>query len=341
MNTNLSLQYILYFINPSKISNRFINKYSKIIYLTLLLLIVVQSKVKLLYKNINVAYGLNDQNTYPTLVSMISILENASHYTLYTFYLLIGKGLFKKENKAKILHLEEKYNRCKVIFLEITNDRFVNANTKRYPIATYYRLLLPELIEHANRIIYLDGDTLVFTDLSEMINLQMKNNIILGFVDDSYKKAKKFHINTYKYITCGVLLMNLKKMRKEKISQKFFDFIFLNKNKLSQEDQTVINIVLNGRIGLLPPKFGIWDFASRRALISHNNYKNKSLSITAYNENEMIMAWKAPSILHFVRVKPWKNVTKKKILKKFKEKWWEYARKSDEYYNILKCYSNI
>ena len=48
--------------------------------------------------------------------------------------------------------------------------------------------------------IYLDGDTLVFTDLTEMINLEMNNNIILGFVDDSYKKAEKFRIKTYKYI---------------------------------------------------------------------------------------------------------------------------------------------
>jgi hypothetical protein len=63
--------------------------------------------------------------------------------------------------------------------------------------------------------IYLDGDTLVFSDLTEMINLEMNNNIILGFVDNSYKKAKQFGINTNKYITCGVILINLKKMRKE------------------------------------------------------------------------------------------------------------------------------
>jgi hypothetical protein len=43
----------------------------------------------------------------------------------------------------------------------------------------------------------------------------MNNNIILGFVDNSYKKAKQFGIKTNKYITCGVILINLKKMRKE------------------------------------------------------------------------------------------------------------------------------
>ena len=60
------------------------------------------------------------------------------------------------------------------------------------------------------------------------------------------------------YILNDILFYyNLKKMRKENISQKFFDFINKNRKYLIQEDQTVINIVLKGRIGLLPPKFGI------------------------------------------------------------------------------------
>lgn len=53
----------------------------------------------------------------------------------------------------------------------------------------------------------------------------MNNNIILGFVDDAYKRAEEFRIKAYKYITCGVLLINLKKMRKENISKKLFAFI--------------------------------------------------------------------------------------------------------------------
>ena len=63
-------------------------------------------------------------------------------------------------------------------------------------------------------------------------------------------------------------MINLEKMRSENITHKFFDFIDNNKNKLSQEDQTVINIVLNGRIGLLPPKFGIWNFVKKKSLFN-------------------------------------------------------------------------
>ena len=157
----------------------------KIIHLMIIFLLVNTTYNKLLIQKIAVAYGLDNGYTYPTLVSMISILENASPNTFYTFYLLVEKDIFKQENKDKLMHLEEKYIRCKVIFFELTNENLKNAKTTRYPIAAYFRLLLSELITDFNRIIYLDGDTIAFTDLTEMINLEMNNNIMLGLVDNS------------------------------------------------------------------------------------------------------------------------------------------------------------
>ena len=231
--------------------------------------------------------------------------------------------------------LEKTYVRCKVIIIELTNENLSNARINRYPITAYYRLLLAKLIPNLNRIIYLDGDTLVFTDLIKMINLDMNNNIILGFVDRSYKKAQQFGIKTYKYINSGVLLINLKKIRKENISQKFFDFIENNKKNLTQEDQTVINIVLHGRIGFLPPKFGIWNFISRERVLRHNHYRNETLGLKAYNDNEILKSWRHPSILHYVTNKPWKK-SEFQMHQFFQKKWWEYAKKSDEFENILK-----
>ena len=303
----------------------------------IIILLVNINYNKLLFQRIAVAYGLDNGYTYPTLVSIISILENSSPNTFYTFHLLVEKGVFKQENKDKLMHLEEKYERCKVIFFELTNENLKNAKTTRYPIAAYFRLLLSDLINDFNRVIYLDGDTITFSDLTEMINLEMNNNIMLGFVDNSYKKAQDFGITTYKYVTSGVLLISLKKLRKENMSKKFFEFIENNKDKLDQEDQTVINIVLHGRIDLLPPKYGMWNFVKKDHLISHNTYGNKKLNLKAYDENELLEAWKKPAILHFVRAKPWKKKTTY-THKEFHEKWWDYAKKSDEYDNILKFY---
>ena len=293
-----------------------------------------------LIQKIGIAYGLDNKYTYPTLVSMISILENASRYTFYTFYLLVEKQLFKKENKVKLMHLEEKYDRCKIVFIDMTNNNLKNARKDRYPMEAYYRLLLPDLVPRINRIIYLDGDTFIFKDLNEMYNLEMNNNIILGFADNSYKNAENFGLKTYTYITSGVLLLDLKKMRSEKISRKFIDFIENNKYNLFQEDQTVINIALNGRIGFLPPQYGMWNFASKYHLFNHNVYGNNTLGIKAYNEKEFYDAWQIPTILHYVRSKPWKK--KNRYTHLFYHKiWWEYAKRSRVFKEIVKYYGGI
>ena len=173
-----------------------------------------------------------------------------------------------------------------------------------------------------------------------MYNLNMRNNIILGFVDNSYKKAEFFGAITYKYIVSGVLLINLKKMRRENITQKFVEFIDKYEDKLIQEDQTIINIVLKGRIDFLPAKFGIWNFRSKISVLQHNYYGNKTLGIKAYDEKEILDAWKNPFIIHFVRAKPW-NKTLKKTYIKYKKKWWKYARLTDEYKKIIYSYKKL
>ena len=295
---------------------------------------------RLINHKIGIAYGLDNQYTYPTIVSMTSILENSSSHTYYIFYLLVDKKTFKKENKEKFVNLESRYERCEINIIEISDENFQNANTKRYPLATYYRLILADLLPDINRIIYLDGDTLIYTDLSEMYNLDMENNIILGFVDNSYKKAEEFGIKTYKYIVAGVLLINLKKIRKENFTSKFFEFMDKNQDKLTQEDQTVINIVLHGRIGFLPPKFGIWNFVNKEAVLRHNNYGNDNLGIKAYDEKEILKAWNIPSIIHYVRAKPWKVRTKHTHVQ-FHEDWWRYAQMTGEYKNIVTYYRGV
>ncbi len=62
----------------------------------------------------------------------------------------------------------------------------------RLATSAYYRLSLHELLPNVKRIIYMDGDTLVFEDLTELIKLDMKGNIIMGFLDVSVGAIKSF-----------------------------------------------------------------------------------------------------------------------------------------------------
>ena len=50
--------------------------------------------------------------------------------------------------------------------------------------AAYYRLSLSDLIPNLDKIIWLDGDTVVFGDLKEMYDIDMKGFYYRGFLDN-------------------------------------------------------------------------------------------------------------------------------------------------------------
>ena len=288
---------------------------------------------------IPIAYALNEGYFYPTFVSIISILVNSNISCCYVIYLLLAAdGSFPELLINKFKELENQYHNCKIIFIDIEEEIYAKAFTKRYPKAAYYRLLIADIVTDYDRVIYLDGDTIIFNDLIEMINLDMKNNIALGWVDNGFINAKQFNVTINHYITSGVILFNVKKMREENITDKLFNFMNKYYEQLNQEDQTILNIVLYDRIDFLPAKYGIWTYNNIDDLIYHNHFKNTSSPIKGYDDKEIIKALYEPGIAHYVRSKPWKPITKHTCLR-FRKIWWDYAQLSGEYKYIKEYYN--
>jgi lipopolysaccharide biosynthesis glycosyltransferase len=287
-------------------------------------------------RKISVAYGLNNKYFLQTYISIISILENSFPTSFYKFYLLIDKK-FKKGNKAILHNLEDKYKNCKFFFCHINTTVFFNIFTKRkekYPKETFYRLLIANYIPD-DRVIYLDGDTLIFSDLGEMYNLKMGDNYILGFADRGFRYIDILGYSDYKYITAGVLLIDLKNLRNQNITEKFIDYMINNKDSLIQNDQTVINVVLMKNIGFLPPKYGIWNFENETTVLIYRNSLKKKYHKDIYDKYRFLSAFKNPAIVHYVYRKPWLN--RKKFKNKFfHEKWWNLKKKFTKHFKKTK-----
>ena len=277
---------------------------------------------------IPISMSLNNDYIYPTIIAITSILENAYSYTKYDFYILYTSN-FLKENKNKLKNFEKKYpNKCSINLKNMTNFKFKNAKLSgpMQSIATYYRLILPELLPNINKIIYLDGDTLILDDLKEMYDINVDNYYYKGFLDIG---IDLFLPNNDNYICAGILLINLENLRKDDIINKMYDYMIKNNDNLYYHDQTIINGVCSEKIGILPPYFGIFNMPNLKSLfkIANKIYKNKKYR---YTNEELRKAYFHPKILHF-KYKPWKN--KKKIYGK--KLWIEYAKKTD-YYKIIK-----
>ena len=285
--------------------------------------------------NIPITMSLDNEYIYPTIVSITSILENAFKETKFTFYILHPDN-FTEINKEKLKSFEKKYfKKCKFNFINMKNKyiklKKLKKIRKKKPPAAYYKLSLPELLPEIDKIIYLDGDTLTYIDLQELYNIDMTNYYYKGLLDNFPECVDHITKKNDHCICVGVMLINLKELRKDNMTSKFDDFIIKKRKQLIQYDQTVINAVSYEKIGILPPKYGIFNYKSKKKLFKkykNIRYKNK------YTNKELENAYLNPGILHMT-YKPWIKLRQYK-----KIDWWKYAKKSDYYNEICENYPN-
>jgi lipopolysaccharide biosynthesis glycosyltransferase len=272
------------------------------------------------YNIIPIAMALNDNYIYPTIVSITSIIETSNKETKYNFYIIHPKE-FKQSNLKKFNKMGKKYNqKCTIntINFEILSLNLTKARiSRRIPIVAYYRIFLSSLLPFINKIIWLDSDTLIFKDLKEMYNIDMNNFYYKGFLDDPRQLYNITNDNDH-YICSGVLLINLKKIRQDKIEKKYLSFINKNYTKLRKHDQTLINIIGYQNNGILPAKYGIFNIRNETLLLRQRIGSRKK----KYSRKELITAYRNPTVLHCVK-KVWynKNNYGSNI-------WWKFATKN-------------
>ena len=264
-------------------------------------------------------------------ITMLSMLKNADKSTSYDFYLLVPSS-YSKKNEELFIKLRNEYQCC-IHFIDM-KDAFSNLTMQISHISspTYYRLLAADILpKEYNKCIYLDCDICVCKDLSELYNIDMKNNYIAGvraagYYFDETANCKRLNLSSMKqYINAGVLLMNLKQIRKDNLTKKL---VALSYNNFSSQDQDVINVACYNKIIILPLRYNV--------MTKYNGlFDNKSSDYNklkdVYGIEEVNYATKYPVIIHYAdKIKPWQN--KKSILANI---WNSYADQCHFYDSIF------
>ena len=180
-----------------------------------------------IYHNLNhihISMSLNDNYIYIIMVSITSILLNANNNTFIHIHLLIGNDI-AIENQNKILSLTRLNNNTNILFYNVGNifNGWLNRR-KRITVATYYRSIIAELIRNVDKVIYLDGDTLIYGDLFEMYQLNMNNLYFRGIREITTTKYIGKEIDISRFICAGVMLINLKLLRKDHLFDTFRNY---------------------------------------------------------------------------------------------------------------------
>ena len=190
--------------------------------------------------NIPIFYACDDSFVKFTIVSMHSLIENASRNYDYTLYILHTGISLEMQKKTLALQKEG----VRIVFTDVSER--LSAITKNLPLrdyyskTTYFRLFIPDMFPEYDKAIYIDSDTVVQGDISELYNTDLGENYLGACHEQAMVQIDNY--GTYveqvvgvprnNYFNAGVLLINCSQARERNMLKKFGD-------KLSEYDFVV------------------------------------------------------------------------------------------------------
>lgn len=240
-------------------------------------------------------------------VSMISLFETNKEFK--NIKVKVIENAISLNNKKNLTLICERYNR-EIEFVDFKNySHKLNLDIgNSISINSYARLFLSSVLDlNIDKVLYLDCDSIINASLSELWRTDISGYYIAGVSDTVSNTTKlKVNMNTEKpYINAGMLLINLKRWRKEGMEKKFLDFISYYNGNVYHHDQGTINGVLNEKVLLLHPKYNSMSTfysMTREQIILYYGMKDY------YSELELNQAKNNPVFIHYTPAfvnRPW------------------------------------
>ncbi|SAK40625.1 General stress protein A [Caballeronia pedi] len=251
---------------------------------------------------ITVAYCFDKGYAPYAAVSTFSLASNAKS-ALQIFWIV------PQEDQASIVPIKsvvEQKTGLSIKLITVPPDHFDNWKTLGHiSRGTYLRLLIPTLI-HESRVIYVDADTLVMSDLGPLFSMDMGDHLIAGVPDPGASMSRIPRRVDDPYLNAGVLLMDLDALRNDGMLEKAKGLYQEHEHQLELLDQCLLNKYAEGRKLVV-------DSGWNRMMFSH--------AITESHFNEILKEDNL-AILHFVTVfKPWQRWCTPAIF----DFWWSHA----------------
>ncbi len=294
----------------------------------------------------NVAIALSANEYYvPYVATMLeSLKDNISSDHNYDI-LIMTKDILDN-SRSRIQSLFSEYKNVSVRFLDVSvyEARFKNVFLKgHFVLETWFRLLMPEMLENYSKVLYLDSDLLVCDDLADLYDTDVTGYFLAASLDadtaglyNGFEPNKRSYMNNvlkikepYKYFQAGVIVFNLDEFRKRYTTDEMLEFALSNEWELL--DQDVLNYLTQGNVKYVDMAWNVmYDWRNIRI--------TQIISRAPRDLYDMYMeARKHPKIIHFAGPeKPWHDPRCD-----YAEYFWKYARRSPYYETILQRMPHI
>ena len=266
---------------------------------------------------ISIAYAPDDKYVNQTVVSMKSALEHNEQVEFIIMYSKLSAESMQKlgavGGSLRLIKMDESQ------FADLTLSKWVT-------VQAWFRIKLPDLCKDLDKVLYLDCDTLIRGNLDELFSLDLTDKYLAGVKDvwGVSKYVKRLGMKSGVYVNSGMLLFNCNYCRKEHFFDKVVDFAKNNAKIIEFCDQDSINKVVDEYKLVISPKYNMMD----------TWWRGGYYEFEGEEETEYLQSKENPVIVHLTGLKP----AFKGCGNKFKDEWWEVAKKTKIYDELLRDY---
>lgn len=207
----------------------------------------------------------------------------------------ILEKIITKVNKNSKLHLVDI---TKFFKEEMLNSANINTHYTPYILV---RLFSDKVESLPDKILYLDSDLVIYKNIETLYNMKIDDYDFAAAID----YIGQYFINK-NYINSGVLLMNMKKMKEEKVFERCRKMVI--EKRMLLPDQTALNKICKDK-KYLPRKYNEQKERQEDTVIRHFSMTIKFIVHSNSKKKELIKRHcailKFLPYLKFLNVKPW------------------------------------
>lgn len=265
---------------------------------------------------VNIAFVCDEKYFLPTKVAITSLISNKDEDDKVNIF-VVCEGITHLQVKSIQLLQSEDVSISIIISERLSFD--VDIEHLYVSKAALYKILLANMLPDISKVIYLDGDILVFKSLKELFNLEM-GSMYVAAVKDMIAE-KELHMNDVcgveNYFNSGVMLLNLKQLREDNVVEKLIADRIAD-TSWQFMDQNTFNRVFSGHVMILPPEYNY--------MYTNSKYPPEEMAtyydVSVQNMKNIIQK---PAILHLTNLKkPWNSYDAGK-----QDIWLSYLSKED------------
>lgn len=287
----------------------------------------------------NVPIVLSSSDYYAPYLSatLQSLIDHTS--STHNYDIIVLNTDIRACTKDYLMHMVNGKSNISLRFVDITP--FIEGKalqpSMHFGVQSFYRLVLDSVCAPYDVVVYLDSDVIVKHDIAELYDVSIGNNYMAAVLDYDFLGqyyGNMFELKKYvstklnlkeplQYFQAGVLLINIKAIKKQFYEGELLDFAA--RRNFLYSDQDALNVKLAGKIQCLDPKWNV--------VVDNGGYRVDSIIKHAprYYYDAYVESRKNPYIIHFSgNEKPWLNTWTD-----FATDFWLSARKTPFYEVIL------